>query len=115
MTEVARAGSAVRSWAGTVTVVLACAAVDGLIGLLVGAAIAAWVVFSRRPRVLFVVAAGLFILVPVSMLLRGLPSTSALSPFTAVGSGVANHLAFAAFAALCAGVLLDRSREITKP
>lgn len=111
MTGVAPPAGAVRSWVGPVAVVLTCTAVDGLIGLGVGAAIASWVVLTRRPQALLACAAALFGLVPVAMLLQGLPSIESVSPSTAVGRDLAHHLAFAGFAALCAGVLLARSRE----
>jgi hypothetical protein len=115
MTEVASTRRSIRSLAGLIAFVLFCAIVDGVIGLLVGLAILAWVLFARRTAALFAISVALFILVPVSMLLRGLPSTTGLSPLSAVDQGITNQMAFAAFAALCAGVLFEQVRESRAP
>lgn len=75
-------------------------------GLLLGTALIAWdVVRPPTPRHLLAAAAGLLGLVPIAVLLGGLPDADAISPLLVERDRTANVLAGAGLALLVIGVL----------
>jgi len=84
----------------------------GSIGLLAGAAMAAWDLLRQPPaRHLLRASVLLFALVPVAVLARGLPSPATVGPAFASRDLVAHGLAGAALALLVLGIL----REVRPP
>jgi len=80
----------------------------GWAGLLAGVAVAAWDRFGApSPRQLLRASLVLFGLVPLAVLVRGLPTPATVSPDFASGNPVAHGLAGAALALLVLGILRD--------
>ncbi len=99
-------------WGAIGSIVVAAGLLDGLVGLVVGALVAAGVVaFGVRGRALLGVAVGAMALVPVAMLVSGLPTAASLSPRMVLDARVAHHLAFAALVLLVVGTLRDEGDE----
>lgn len=100
-------------WAGHALLVAPLWAFGGLVGLLVGVAIAAYdVVRSPRPRNLLWGSVVLFAMTPIAILGRGLPTRATLGPDIALGNPVAHYLAGSALALLVLGVLRDVLDEV---
>jgi arabinofuranan 3-O-arabinosyltransferase len=80
----------------------------GWVGVLVGLAIAAWDRL-RRPTAADLLRAALagFCLVPLAVVVRGLPRPSTVTPLFAASNLVAHYLAGAALALLVLGILRD--------
>jgi len=81
--------------------------VGGLIGALIGVLVVGLAVL-RGPRLLLVLSGPVLALVPVTLLLRGLPAPSEISPRFAEGNVLANDLALAGLSLLVVGLLLER-------
>lgn len=79
---------------------------DGLVGVLVGLVIGVELLLARSPRRLVAISLPCFAAVLLEDLLRGLPSESQVSAAWVADNLLANHLAFAGFAFLVAGLLL---------
>jgi len=80
----------------------------GRVGLLVGLAVALWDQFWTPSPALLLRAALLgFCLLPLAVLLRGLPTATTVSPLFAGGNLVAHYLAGTALALLVLGILRD--------
>jgi hypothetical protein len=92
-------------WTATCAVLWAAGRVPGL---LLGAALIAWdAVRPPTPRHLLAAAAGLLGLVPVAVLLVGLPEADEISPLLVARDRAAHLLAGAGLALLVVGVLRD--------
>lgn len=83
---------------------------NGATGFVVGLGVVMTLAVTGRPRTLIIMAAALFVLTPLSMLRQGLVTPEELSLQLVSRYSMANNLAFAGFAYLVVGVLLDVHR-----
>jgi hypothetical protein len=86
-------------------------AFDGLVGLAVATAVGVALWLGQSPRHLLVAGAVLLALVPIAVLIHGLPSPDAVGPGFVLENKIANHLAFAGLAFFVSGLLVSGVRE----
>lgn len=92
---------------GAAVLIVVCSALNGKSGFLVGAGVVVTLVGGVRPRGLIALAGALFVLTPLSMLRQGLVAPEQLSLQLVSRYSLSNNLAFAGFAYLVVGVLLE--------
>lgn len=87
---------------------------DGITGSVVGLGLGVAFEAGQSPRRLTLIGAGLLCLVPVAVLLHGLPSARTVSLDFVVDNTAADHLAFAGVAVVVVSLLLDwRDRNLS--
>jgi len=102
-----------RSVAGWAVLVGLLWALGGRVGLLIGLAFVAYdLVRAPAPRELLVGSVMLFALVPIVVLLHGLPTMATLTPEFVTRNLVAHYLAGTALALLVVGILREVRGEL---
>jgi hypothetical protein len=103
----------IARWAGLAAVLVF---LGGRAGLVLALAIVLWdLLYPPAPRTLMLVALVGFLAVPVTVLVRGLPTAATLSPDFAAGSRLPHLLAGASLALLVIGVLRDVRASFPRP
>jgi hypothetical protein len=109
-------GTPPRPLAGWIVLVVVLGLVGGGVGLLVAAAIGmATALLGPRPRTFLRVAIGLLVLVPVVVLVRGLPPAFFVSPDFVRHNMLAQYLAGTALVLLVVGVVRDVGPALPRP
>ncbi|GIU84157.1 MAG: hypothetical protein KatS3mg008_0932 [Acidimicrobiales bacterium] len=109
-----RAPSRKRKVFGAVAIVGALWFVGAEMGIVVGLAVLVYLAIGLRPRDLVAIGAVLIATVPAAMILTGLPSTETISLQWVRQQTLASNLAFAGFACLVIGIVLDTTPALWK-
>ena len=96
-----------RAVIGWIVLIAVGAALDGLVGGLTVVAVAAVLLAGLSTRLIGGAGVVLLLLVPVAIIIEGLPANSEISPEIVTRSLLPHHLAFAGLILVCAFALID--------
>jgi hypothetical protein len=105
-----------RTVSGWLALAAVLAFLGGRAGLALAGAIVLWdLLFSPTPRAILLAALFGFLAVPITLLVRGLPTMATLSPEFAAGSLLPHLLAGTGLALLVLGILRDVRASLPPP